>query len=30
MDGFVNVTGFTTFASAWLAFAVVVLRRGVR
>jgi hypothetical protein len=30
MDGFVNVTRFTTLASAWLAFAVAVLRSGVR
>jgi hypothetical protein len=29
MDGSVNVTGFTTLASPWLAFAVAVLR-GVR
>jgi hypothetical protein len=28
MDGFVNVTRFTTLASAWLAFAVAVLLRG--
>jgi hypothetical protein len=30
MDGFVNVTGFTTLASPWLAFAVAVLPRRVR
>jgi hypothetical protein len=30
MDGFVNVTRFTTLASRWLAFGVAVLPSGVR
>jgi hypothetical protein len=30
MDGFVNLTAFTSLASLWLAFALAFLPRGIQ